>query len=183
MRTLVGAIYVIVWLATSGCGPRRSIAAKPRCPSGWRPAWTADSAVAVCLAPSFRVVTDSAGRTHFERGAPAHPGHAWFRIIADSALNSLLAWPPRLGGERSCATTDCYVADSVVGHDDSLRDAVVHVQTGLVTGGLEGRRREPTLSGGGRAIDQRRVLVWGAAENSSTLDTLRQMLRTTRLGL
>jgi len=75
------------------------------------------------------------------------------------------------------------MADSVVGHDDSLPDAVVHVQTGLVTGGLQGETRVPTLTGGGRAHDQRRVFVFGAATTGATLDTLRRMLRTVRLAL
>jgi len=96
----------------------------------------------------------------------------------DSAFGS---WPPHLASGASCFA-DCATADSVVIHRDTVAGVEVAAEVGLVTGGFPGFRRRPFLVTGWTVSNASRGFAQGWAMNPKTLDTLRAMLKSVRLG-
>lgn len=153
----------------------------PACPSGWYQAHTADMSMALCL-PSSLVQRhqDSGEATIWERGEPISPKHVWLIIDVYADTTNDDPWPPHLASRASCLA-DCATADSVVQHVDTLAGSVVQVETGLVSGGEPGFRRQPALTAGWTTSWGSRVRVFGIAVHGATLDTLRFALRTLKV--
>ena len=151
--------------------------AAEQCPAGWLRHSSADAAVSLCLPGDFVQAGDDA----WVRPAPARqlPTTDFFslkllRLPGDSAAAE--PWPPRLVAESGC-TADCFSADSVVVHQDTLPGAEATTSIGLISGGIAGFNRRPTLVSGWIASDHMRVLAQGWSHTAATLDTLRQALR------
>jgi hypothetical protein len=159
----------------------RSAPAVQECPDGWLHHTTADAAVSLCLPGDFV----QAGDDSWVRPAPAKQlpttdffSVKLFRLPADSGAVS--SWPPSLGQQGPC-TADCLAADSVTVHQDTLPGALATTTTGLISGGIAGFNRRPTVISGWVVNDRLRVLAQGWSHTAATLDTLRRALRTITL--
>jgi len=171
MRLMSGLLA----LAACSSGPPPTTA---DCPAGWSRHSTGDAALSLCLPGDFVQAGDDA----WVRPAPAQqlPTTDFFsvkllRMPDDSA--AMQPWPPRLVAESGC-TADCFSADSVVVHQDTLPGAEATTSIGLISGGIAGFNRRATLVSGWIASDRMRVLAQGWSHSAATLDTLRQALRT-----
>ena len=85
-------------------------------------------------------------------------------------------WPLHLASGSNCLA-DCASADSLVVHADTVAGVPAYVETGLVTGGEPGFRRDPVLVASWSPSEHIRVIVYGFAARPATLDTLRSMAR------
>ena len=176
------AVLWAVLFAAGGamCGRAPSlIAAAPHCPAAWRPAWSADSSIALCLPQGFRAAGDSSlHHQRWERRPANSPVRDFLVVVAEPDSQSLLP-PPALGSGADCRD-DCATVDSVAVYRDTVGGAEAHIAVGLVSGGMPGFRRQPVIIAGwvtGRGV---RVLSSGLATAPATLDTLRAMVRSVR---
>jgi hypothetical protein len=178
VRHRVGCLLVVC-AATSGCRSSRAIAAEPSCVRETAPAWSPDSSFAICLPASFVSASGSEKDRHilWARGDVQSPSRAWLSISVDAEPKPDGAWPPHLVTTASCLA-DCTTADSVMEHRDTLSTGVVTVETGLVTGGYLGFRRQPVLVAGWVLPSGARVWATGFVTRAAALDTLREALRT-----
>jgi hypothetical protein len=90
-------------------------------------------------------------------------------------------WPPRLGSDPECQA-DCITVDSSAIHTDRWSGMEAHTETGRISGGLAGLQRRPVFVSGWVIASDRRGFAQGWATLPTTLDTLRQTLRTVRVG-
>jgi hypothetical protein len=161
------------------CKIARTVAPAPQCISSWHPVWTADSSVALCIPPGFVLkAPDAWGRPRTNGTFSDFLTVELLLWPEDSA--TLSRWPPHLASGTNCLA-DCATADSVVIHRDTVAGTEVAVEVGLVTGGYPGFRRQPLLVVGWTVSNTRRAFAQGWAVNPTTLDTLRNMLKTVSL--
>jgi len=150
---------------------------EPACPSVWYQAHTAGRSMALCLPSSLvRRRHDFDEGAIWERSDFTSSEHVWLLIDVYADTTDDDSWPPHLASRASCLA-DCATADSVVQHVDMLVGSVVQVETGLVSGGEPGFRRQPALTAGWTTAWGSRVRVSGPAAHGATLDTLRIALR------
>ena len=147
------------------------------CPSSWHQALTADLSMALCIPSALQRRRVSDDEAIWERSDATSPEHVWLSIDVNADPATEDPWPPHLAGRSSCLV-DCVTVDSVVQHVDTLAGSVVQVETGLVSGGEPGLRRQPSLTAGWTTPTASRVWVFGLAAHGATLDTLRAALRT-----
>lgn len=174
-------LLAVALVATMGCNKVPRVAGRPSCTPGTRANWSADSAIALCLPAQFKPAANIVpGRSRWERSTTDPSDRAWISAALDAALDTLNEWPPRLRNSSTCAA-DCTSVDSLSHHSDSTSSGVADVETGLVSGGYAGLRRQPTLVAGLSLPSGRRLWINGSARNSATLDTLRHAIQTIRV--
>jgi len=153
---------------------------EPACPRSWHDGRTADLSMVLCIPPGFKRSAGTEGVAWWARGRITSREHAWLRIDVEAPPFDADRWPPHLASGPECGA-DCATADSVVEHLDTLAGIAVHVETGLVSGGFPGFRRQPALAAGWIIPTGARVWVQGLAPHGATLDTLRTALRSLML--
>lgn len=178
-RNVVLAGCSILSLLT-GCGPRHTPqVAIPDCTGGWEQTWGPDSAFSLCTPPGFKAMEPGVW-------SRPRPESAAVDFLAVALLQDAIAydtppgWPPKLAPPRDCSV-DCWVADSVTVHLDSIDGHQVRTEVGLLSGGAFGMRRDPHLVTGWRGPDGSGWYAQGWAAVPATLDTLRMALRSLRL--
>lgn len=141
------------------------------CGDGWDRLASADTTVVFCAPPGFRAERPDRWR----RAAPDPLTGDWFSLAAltwpaDSAFAG--RWPPRLASGPTCLA-DCATADSIVVFADSVARGVARGETGRVSGGMPGFRRQPMLVWGWEGGGSRRLHVTALASTPATLDSIR----------
>jgi len=173
-------LIVSALLAFIGACSRTTFVATPsNCPADWRGRWSADSAVSLCLPPGF--APSNASGTWARHGG----GRLGDRIIVSTVKwpddwHETDPWPFHLASASNCLA-DCATVDSLTVHEDTIGGAPAWIETGLVTGGFSGFRRHPVLVASWSPSAQLRVLVYGFATRSATLDTIRAVAGTITL--
>jgi hypothetical protein len=175
------AYVSFVLLAAANCGhSTASVGSRPQCDTGFVANWSPDSSVAICLPVSFGPALGATGsHVRWERGRLESVERAWLSISVDAADAADVPWPPHLASAGPCNYADCTTADSVEQHRDTLASGTLFVETGLMSGGFPGFRRQPALVAG-LTLPRGRVWVNGLATKAATLDTLHRALLTAR---
>jgi len=172
-------LVVLCGLSSWACkAPARRAPLAASCAPTWTRQVSPDSLVDLCTPPGFnRGSTALDGSYVWKRPAQTPGDSDWVAvaIVADSANHQ--SWPPPLASPPDCST-DCYTVDSTVVHTDTIGVTAARLETGLVSGGNEEARRAPRLVGGWITHQRTRILLVGAAQLATTLDTLRTALRT-----
>ena len=170
----------IVLVASGGCATEARVAPRPDCSAPEIAAWTLDSAAALCLPPGWRRLGD------YRFGTPRadSPVDDWFTLHvlawpAESA--SISGWPPRLESTPSCQL-HCSTAENVRVYLDTIDARVARIETGIVTGGNPSLHRKPMLKFGWVVNDDYRVFGLAIVEHPASLDTVRRVLRSVRVG-
>jgi len=168
-----------VLLVLVACSRGHPIAAAPECPSSWRAAWSADSAIALCVPADFvRAGSSAWGRPGVGTGFLDFLSVELLSWPGDSA--SLSQWPPHVASPTNCLA-DCATADSLTVHIDTIAGEEVRTEVGLASGGMPGFRRKPVLEAGWIINGSVRGFAQGWTRQAPALDTLRTILRTVRL--
>ena len=89
-------------------------------------------------------------------------------------------WPPRLASGAGCLA-DCARADSAIAFADSVDRGVARGELGLMSGGMPGFQRQPTLEWGWQGSGSQRFLLMAFTTTPATLDSLRNGLRQARV--
>ena len=182
---MIASRIALAALLAASCAQSAAIASRPECATGWHAGWSAASAAALCLPPEFVRPRDRP---------------ATWRRESDGILLGLITihidslakwdrgevtahWPATLPPSGPCVYADCVTTDSLVGHIDNVGGRLVRVETGRLTGGAVGMRRQPALVAGWDVAAARRVYVSVLADEPATLDTLRTALHTLRLAV
>ena len=175
MRTLV----LVAVAALAGCTKERS-APDLACDVAWRAMRTPDGAVALCVAPGYAAVGDSA---RWARGQPHDSTYAWLSVRVVDPAEAANEWgsPPRPPSFREPVDTmmlHVLRAESVSVHREHVDGVTVEVETARVSGGQAGFDREPAIRAVWALSGGRWALAQGFTRQPSELATLRAMLRT-----
>jgi hypothetical protein len=174
---------LLALLAAVACRGR-TVASAPTCADpAWRPAYTPDSSVALCLAPGYAAAGQ--GR-RWARGTVGDSSYAWLTVAVLDSAAAADEWgvPPALPSFRrptDPGALHATRADSVAVSRESIGGRAVEVETALVSGGQAGLRRHPALRAVWPLPGGRWALAQGFAERPAELQTLGAMLRTARL--
>ena len=159
-------------LRHGGLRARSEAVRPPGCGRFGHREWNADSTFALCAPDGFVRIDENT----WARLRPGSPGPEvltvhLIRWPEDSA--QLRSWPLRLTPTIACRA-DCVTVDSVTVHTDTIAGVPAHTETGLLSGGLTGLRREPHLVTTWQISSTRRGVAQGQAAAAATLDTLRE---------
>jgi hypothetical protein len=164
----------------AGCTGRPRVADAPACQPSWRAEWNGDSTLALCLPMGF---TRRDGNTWTR----PRPGSAALDFLTVEVVRwpedsvELRTWPPQLAAPGACYA-DCGRADSVTLHSDRVTGVSAHTETALLSGGATGLRRAPFLVMGWTMSERHRGFAQGSAAQAATLDSLREAVRSLRVG-
>ena len=181
LSTIAAAVAV-----AAGCDSSRDVARSPACeaPLGVVAVMT-DSVAAICLLPGFSKVGDSGGM--WARGTVSDSGYAWLHLAVLDSARAAEEWgvPPVPRSFRQPDPPDFIHAvrtESVAVHAERIQGRLVEVETALVSGGVQGARRQPSLRAAWPIDGGRWMLVQSQATVPATLDSMRVMVRTVRVG-
>jgi hypothetical protein len=152
-----------------------TLAGRSGCPTGLHRSQAGDAEVSICLPAGFA----AEGRYVWSRPGSRNdaPDVDWIGLILvpESEWKSGDTWPLRLAAKTSCRQYCAEVAGLRV-YEDSIGGASAHIETGIMTKGIEGPSLVASFS---PAAGTRAVLIAGAAQRA-TLDTFRVAIRTMR---
>ena len=167
--------------ALSACAPSSSsVAVASRCATNTRAVWTSDSLMSLCAPADFiSGQTGGWGRPGVGTSFVDFLSIKFLSWPRDSA--SMGRWPPHIASGTTCLA-DCSSADEVAVHRDTIAGFQAVVETGLSSGGIQGWRRQPVLVVSWILNDSVRAYGFAWARGPDTIDTLRTLLHTIRLG-
>ena len=180
LRALAG-----VTAAGLGCTSSSDVASAPTCKAPLAEmAFIGDSAAAICLLPRFAKLGDS--ESAWARGTVSDAGYAWLSLVVLDSARAADEWgvPPVPRSFRRPDPPDvihAMHADSVTVHTERIEGRLVEIETGLLSGGVQGARRQPSLRAAWPIDGGRWVLVQAQATAAATVDSMRAMVRTVRV--
>ena len=173
-------VIAVALLGALGCGATPAtddarVGAPPTCPAALRSAWTDDSLIHVCI-PSTFVARGSHG---FGLPMPA-PSETVVFVTASGHASWRLdePWPLHLATTTAEDTPDGITVDAWRSVPDTVAGVAVVVEMGLVSGGLQGLQRAPSLLIAAEPRASVRLVVQGFAPDTASLSVLRQIART-----
>lgn len=175
MSPALPLLTVIVSVGAMACGPRPAAAGRPICGGTSHREWNEDSSFALCVPDGFR----RADRNSWVR---VRRGSASLELLTVELIHwpedsaQLRSWPLRLAAGADCRA-DCIEVDSVAVYVDMVAAFVAHTETGLLSGGFAGLRREPHLVMTWTMSAERRGFAQARTASPATLDTVREAVR------
>lgn len=148
-----------------------------RCASNARRDASADSAVSLCVPPSYARRRNA---TWVRASAEVPDAFLSIQIDSLSVAADAAIWPRHLASSPTCVA-DCAAAEDLTVLHDSIAGAAAYVERGQLSGGFAGIRRLPALVASVSLSPTQRMEVRALAPTSAALDTLWTAVRTIRL--